>query len=377
MRLEKISSYEKLIELEDEWNCLLNKSETNTVFLSHEWIKNWWKFFGTNNDLFILVVRNHNNLVGIAPLMITYQSMLGVKTRKIKFIGTPLSDYSDFIAGKDKDKVLETIFEYLLENKNLWDSIILEEIPENSSTFNLSKGILKDSIYHEIFFTNESLSLNLNDIEEQDLHKITNKRDLRRHIKKLNESGKLTFSTINNKNDAMKYLEVLYQQHIINMDRKSIPSMYKDEKCKQFFNSLTKELLSKNMIGLYVLEFNGEPIAVQFGFNYNNKYLDYSRSYDLKYYNNGPGLILNKYFIEKYAKDGYDEVDFLRGSEDYKFRFSNKKIRNLGLAIHKNMTGHIVNKYYNKTKEKIMKNQEVHQFISKYINKISNNGLAS
>jgi hypothetical protein len=61
----------QLDQLENVWNKLLERSGSNTIFLTFEWISTWWKNFGAHHRLFIALVRKENEVIGIFPLMIT------------------------------------------------------------------------------------------------------------------------------------------------------------------------------------------------------------------------------------------------------------------------------------------------------------------
>lgn len=369
--IEKIDKYDKLVVLEEEWNLLLNKSEINTIFLTHEWITNWWKYFGQDKELFVLVVKNNDKIVGIAPLMLTVSKILSIKTKKIQFIGTPLSDYCDFIIEEEKEKALKAIYNHLLKNRKLWNSISLEEIPAHSSSLSLSKNILKGMTKHfDIVFSNKCLSMTFKGMDYEELEKKLKKKDISKNMKYFNKNGSIISYEVTDLSEAYALLNIFFEQHIKIWDKKGIPSMFKEDKYKEFFINLTNELLPKGKVGIWVLKFNQKPISMQFGFDYNNKYLEYCITYDLEYSKKGPGTILNKFLLENYFQRGYKEVDFSRGTEPYKYRFANKTTNNLGINVHKNTITYMFSKVYNKTKENIMKNEKLHKFVSRYKNKV-------
>ena len=57
-------------QLEPEWNALLTRSASNNIVLTFEWMSTWWQVFGDRGrQLYILVAREGDNIVGIAPLL--------------------------------------------------------------------------------------------------------------------------------------------------------------------------------------------------------------------------------------------------------------------------------------------------------------------
>ncbi|MFQ5754441.1 MAG: GNAT family N-acetyltransferase, partial [bacterium] len=135
LKINEITSFDEFIKLQVEWNELLSQCENDSVFLSHEWFKVWWKHFGENKQLFILLVREEETLVGIAPLMRVTEKIGNIRlfpSRQIRFIENCEAPHVDFIIKKNRLDVLQFIFNYLESVRNQWDIIILENVPNNS-----------------------------------------------------------------------------------------------------------------------------------------------------------------------------------------------------------------------------------------------------
>jgi len=74
--------------------------------------------------------------------------------------------------------------------------------------------------------------------------------------------------------------------------------------------------------------------------------------------------------IDRCLQIGLKEIDFSRGNELYKYRFTNKSSNNFGIVIHKNIVSLKLSNFYNKIKEAVIKNRDLHNFIIKYKNKV-------
>jgi len=64
IRVETISGYQEFLGLETVCNDVAE-------VLEHAWIRNWWECFGAESALHILVVKADDQLIAIAPLMLT------------------------------------------------------------------------------------------------------------------------------------------------------------------------------------------------------------------------------------------------------------------------------------------------------------------
>ena len=373
--IERIDTIDQITPLKSEWNSLLKKSETNIIFLTFEWIISWWKCFGKEKELFILLVKDNEKLVGIAPLMITTLN-LGIKIKKIEFIGTPLSNYCDFIISEkceDKRDVLRSIYDYLLKEKDSWDIISLKEIPEVSSTLTISEEILKSSnVLFSIFPDNISPIIIFEESERKEIEKKLNKKDIKRKLRGLNREGILGYNHCKDKNEAEMLLNIFFQQHIKRWKSTSTPSMFEDEKYKAFYHELTKSLLPKKWVDISVLRFNGGVIATQFGFTYNNKYEGYTHTYDKTYAKYSPGVILLMLNIENYLSKNFREFDLGRGDDPYKFRFSNIIKKNYKISIYKRYPISLIDKTINKLRLEIRKHSRLRYALREVKNRLTN-----
>ncbi len=258
----------------------------------------------------------------------------------------------------------------MLENKGRWDRIRLEEIPANSSTIEISGNALRQAKSNfDIHFNNDCHSLLLSD--GNFVAEIMRKRDISRHTRYFEENGTLSFRIITDR-ELKQSMDYFLDQHARQWQSRQMESAFLKKENKEFLIYLAQVLIRKDKLHLWSLNFNDVPIAFQFGFNHNNKYLAYCQSYDISFSKFAPSMILFRFLIAEYSKKNYSEVDFSRGSEQYKFRFSNKKTSNFGISINKSSISNLVGKGYNRIKEKIMKNPSLHEKINKYKSKLSN-----
>ncbi len=135
--IDRIDCFESLEGIKPAWKELLGKSDVDVIFLTPEWLEAWWKVYGEDRELYFLLVKSDDALIGIAPLMAGAGS--GRSRRVIEFIGVPNVDYSDIIA-EDKPLVWKHVMAYLDEHRREWTHISLTQIPERSSSLTYFRG---------------------------------------------------------------------------------------------------------------------------------------------------------------------------------------------------------------------------------------------
>ena len=99
MQIQVVSEDRDWERLEGEWRELVAASDADSPFLQWEWVSAWWRHYGMGNQLAVLLARNDEELLGIAPLFIEHRRP-PFGPRVIRFLGTGevFSEYLSFIA---------------------------------------------------------------------------------------------------------------------------------------------------------------------------------------------------------------------------------------------------------------------------------------
>ena len=130
--IEKFDGENVFDLLREQWRQLFAVTESSP-FLSWEWLSSWYKWFGAGRTPFILKATRENRLIGLLPLCLQEKKVLGMRLRRLAFIGEDVggADYLDLIAQpEDQAEILAAIFEFLKEN--CFDLIALENLASDS-----------------------------------------------------------------------------------------------------------------------------------------------------------------------------------------------------------------------------------------------------
>jgi CelD/BcsL family acetyltransferase involved in cellulose biosynthesis len=91
---------------------------------------------------------------------------------------------------------------------------------------------------------------------------------------------------------------------------------------EKFFLEICRRLLPTGWLQLQFLEVENVRAAAMLNFIYRNKVLVYNSGYDPEKYGQfSPGIILNARSIQDAIAAKRAVFDFLRGDEEYKYRF--------------------------------------------------------
>lgn len=361
MHIAALTDFNSIRHLKTRWNELVNKSGSNTVFQTYEWNESWWNAFGLKRDLIVLLVEQDNEIIGIAPLVISKKRINGIPEKVLGFIGSEnfSSDYCDFIIKAGEEKALVAILEWLLANKKLWTKIDLLNFPSHSTNLHTVEKYFKNTgmhFYSEYFL--EAPTCILNDPEV--CRQLVNKKSLKRHYNYFKQNGELVFRHCETTEEILNYLDVFFQQHIERRALTDEPSLFINPSQKQFYTKLVKSCMPKGWMKFAVVLFNGEPIAFHFGFEYARRFVWYKPSFAPKYLKKSPGEVLLKFLLEYAIEQQLDEFDFTVGDEVFKYRFANlvrtnHRLRVFGnklsysLALSRRALGKIKRSIVNKT----------------------------
>lgn len=349
--VSRIDNAEELLGLSKEWNKLLESCSHRNIFMTFEWIYSWWKHFGKGRNLYVLVASEEGQIKGIAPLMVSKIKNVGIRARKIEFIGMPLSDYSDFIIDyrdiKKGDEILQAFCDFLKSNKKDWDLINLNRIQEGSPTLKIFRSIRKPSRLSGGFSCDFAPRLvrgpsSIKD-NKQRVHKELRQdnkdpeKSMGRSVKRFlrDGKGKLT-SCNNNKEGCSEKIELIFSQHIKRWEGTPTTSMFNDENHREFFIEVMDLLMPKGLADIIYLPFNEKPAAFLLVFMYNDVFCDYMSTSDSSLSRYSPGRVLLKLSMDSEISSRYGVYDFMRGNHRYKLKYASQILRLNKIIIHQN-----------------------------------------
>lgn len=332
MKIREINSYSELIGLKEVWNNTL-KSAPHSIFSTWDWVTIWWKHFGEGRKLLALIAEEGNTVVGIAPLMCSSESIFGLPRTKIEFIGTPDSDYNNFIINQNYDNgdIVKLFVEYLNRTQKRWTLLNLTDIPDKANCLSYFKEnantqpVTKCS-YIVLPQTYEDFQKSLSYKQRGSVNNTINK------IKKNFSAELVDYSSPILCSEGMEHLIDLHQKR---WQTAGLSGAFSNKRIRDFHKDVAKSLANQGMLGLYILKFDGKPVSGSYGFKYQSKYYAYLPGFDPEYSKFGVGSILVPYLVEKFIEEGLVEFDLMRGDEGYKERWNAIPTLNYQTEIYK------------------------------------------
>jgi CelD/BcsL family acetyltransferase involved in cellulose biosynthesis len=331
LRIELVTRRSEIPLDAGQWNALVAANETNTIFQTFEWFDAWWKSFGAGRRLYFLVVRDGETIVGFAALA-RRRSRFG--WRVLEFAGTGNADYQDFVLPTDKPRQLEAICRFLRARRFSWERLALYNVPAQSSTHaalraaSVAAGL---KLVDEIRVDCPALTLGPDSTRARGL---INKYSLRRPLNWFRKRGEVRFRHVESIEEIAAFLPAFFEQHRRRWHAVGETSLFTKEQQRHFYEALARSLHPRGWLQFSVVEFNREPIAFHFGFDYDGCITWYKPSFDTRYAGHSPGLLLTRQLIADGLERARRELDFTIGDEAFKGRFCSHQRHNLYFGMY-------------------------------------------
>ena len=333
LEITEIDTFDQILELEPHWNHILQRSSSNNIFLTWEWISTCWRNYNNNRRLNTLLIKDRDSVEGILPLALTKTKR--VKKKRLEFIGVGVSDYQDFILTDKKNESINVLIGYFQEHKENWDVIDLQDVPENSSSL-----LLCDSSTKQGYKTKETIQsicpyLPIKGTWENYFDSLSKnmRGSLRRTRKRLAEAYTVEFHICNERDSLEDLLQHFFRLHKESWRERKGQNSVLTPIFEKFHTDMAKLLFERGWLNLSFIMADNVPIASIYGAEYNKKFYYFLMGFDPEYSKYGVGQLLFKHLIKYCFDKGLQEFDFLKGDEPYKYRWTKSNRKNLRVEI--------------------------------------------
>lgn len=305
--------------LAEPWRALHERSATATIFNSEVYARIWWQHFGTPGALQLWTVWDEDVLVGVAPL---YETVDEQGAPVLRFIGgVEVSDYLDVVTEPGREEeVLATLLAGWADAPCSCP-LDLHALPHASPSREAFLRLAPALGFHATA-EREAVCpvITLPDGWEAYLEQVDGKqrRELRRKLRKAGQEGLVSWYRVPPEGVAEE-MESFFHLHALSSPEKAA---FMTPPMRAFFIELALAFSARGWLDLCILLVNGLPAAASMGFRFRDAVLLYNSGFDSALTDSlSPGWLLLCYHIEATIAEGYRRYDFMRGDEEYKFRF--------------------------------------------------------
>jgi CelD/BcsL family acetyltransferase involved in cellulose biosynthesis len=329
--IRQVDNFEEFEHLGLIWNDLLQRSKDNDIFSTWEWLSCWWKHFGKDRELRVLIAEENGKIMAIAPLMLSkYNFMNFGRITGIEFIGSPHSDYNNLIWFENERQSLRLFMEHLAQETD-WDSLELRDVREGT----LSEKLLREPhAKWALELKDRTMSicpyLELPSTIEEFMARLrpSMRQQVRRTIRRLKDRCQVGVKVYSEFDSIQEAMDRFFDLHQKRWTSKGKTGDFESSAVRAFHIDLAQRLSAKGWLALSFLTVDEETVAANYSFDYEGKRYFYQSGFDPGFAAYSVGTLLHLKNIEMCMAKGLREYDFMRGGDWYKLRWPTKVRRN-------------------------------------------------
>ena len=293
-----------LSALEPEWRELWERDPAATPFQSPAWLIPWVRIFA-GPDWLVATMRRRGRLMAVLPLFLVEDD----HGRRLMSMGAGITDYADGVFDPEVGCREASL---LITALNDWPAIELLQIPGGSPLLAAAapRGWWDDRRPAEPCPV-MSLTTALPRRMRQNL----------RYYRARIERSEIEHALLSSRDAALPALECLFALHGARWQSRGSPGVLSDEKVRCFHRQAVPALADAGLLRMHVLHWQGTPVAIGYMLTAKARAYDYITGFDPDLAALGLGTVLIGCAIQTAAEEGAREFDFLRGREDYKYRW--------------------------------------------------------
>lgn len=306
-----------------QWNTLVEQCN-GSVFMTWHYQKVWWEVFG-RGKLLIVVSYENEQPIAIAPLF-TDEGM-------IYFVGSGGSDYLHFIGDIGDEHVLLQMLYTTIGKVPEFVGFLFYHIPtsfrmwEKFDVVSRKLGLL-------LIIEGEQVAPSMSIKSSPQIARVAvQKKSLLRHEAWFKKNGNLEVQHCSSSKEILPWLERFFEQHQHRWAVTPYPSLFNNTIQCLFYKRLAEAADESGWLRFNVVLHNEVPVAFHFGFLYNNSFLWYKPSFDIRMAKHSPGELLLRQLLIYAIDNSVKTFDFGLGDEAFKQRFATHihTVQNFGL----------------------------------------------
>ncbi len=310
--------------LRSDWNALLDESISHVPFLRYEYLVDWWQTRGGGEwpaecELAIVTAMENGRLAGIAPFFRAEHA----GRKALMLLGSiEVSDYLDFIVRPaDLDEFLAELLPFLAQEAPDWQSLDLYNLLDSSPSLTalpraaagLGWGYASQQLEHSPYISLPGdWETYLASIDKKQRHEI------RRKMRRTEEAGvpidwSVTTDPAALNADMETFLGLMAQD--------PEKATFLTPAMRQHMRNTMRCAFEAGCLQLAFLNIDGKRAAGYLNFHYIDRLWIYNSGLDRSFSEFSPGWVLLGNLLQWANENGIREFDFMRGDEEYKYRF--------------------------------------------------------
>lgn len=325
-RVAVIDSAREWDRYRDRWDGLVDRVAGATAFQRFRFLRTWWRHFGADKQLHVVVAERDGTLCGALPFQIAERRKLGRRYRVLELIGMPDElDRPCLLVPGDSDALWAALLGGLSRSRGLWQLIQLDELETGGAQIaRLSRWAKNHGLWcwttplHPVPYLEKTTSF--------DDYLAGRSRKFRKSLRNARNRARrhpgLRYEEARDPGDVARLLETFFR-----IERESWKAReQRDVGRIAAYPAFYRDLLSGSpqwQPHAIVQYLGGRPSAATFGFRQGDEYYALQIAHDQRFDRYSPGTLLEWFEMERFfANPDVSRYEFLGGSGFNKRRWT-------------------------------------------------------
>jgi CelD/BcsL family acetyltransferase involved in cellulose biosynthesis len=340
LQVEVYENFEELCGLQSEWDAFMESVDAE-IFLTFDWCRIWWKFYGKKRRLAIFVFREQNNICAILPLFFETIWLGPISVRAIRIVG---ADYMPVTVSvpikKDFINRVVKILLITIEARWRWDILYLGSL--------CGRYLLADQIVQAFKYAlGTSYHYEVESKEVQTYYEVAKdwehqvaglasriRNNARRTYKEISQNNISVCSSLASEEDLSEMFDNFVEMHQNHWQQLGMPGHFGAWPASaDFHREVAGIQVRLNRLRLIETKFDDQVVGYEYVYKFNRTYYCFLSARREKEINPRIGYkwISFHEILENALKDSVSCLDSMRGKYDYKLEMGGKyfSIKNL------------------------------------------------
>jgi CelD/BcsL family acetyltransferase involved in cellulose biosynthesis len=327
LQVEIFKNFEEMSSLQQEWDDFI-ESIQGEIFLTYDWCRLWWSYYGIGRRLIIYVFRNSGRIVGILPIFWERVWLGPFSARLVKIVSSDFSPVT--LSFPVACEWVETVLESLVDNLGRilkWDAIYFGPISGKDgsaeSIYRFSKSRVAEDYEVRVSTNGVQSYIPIEGDWEAQIASLS--KGQRKHVRRafrdiISKNITITMNTASEA-DLVGVFEDFVKMHQAMWQKRFKPGHFKAWSCSHdFHRKLAEVQLRQGRLRLLQIFFNGVCVDTEYIFKFGEQYCWflngrvewlYEKRIDFKW-------IALKEIVQLACSEGVSCVDAMRGKYEYK-----------------------------------------------------------
>jgi len=328
------------LQLRPDWDRLFNANPRHSPFLSWGWVDAWLRHIAREHELQIIYFRDTDGIIQYILPLHRPTSKLGFRSRKVMLVcsyGLECSDSLGCICAPGlEDQSAEITASAIIQVLDRHDTISLGFLDSTGDFPARLKAAMQSGDW-KIRIRSDAVCpiVGLPASWDEYLRKLSSnfRSQVRRSYKQVGGEGKPVFVSVDS-SDAEAFADDLIRLNRSRMQTKGEQSSLENKAFQTFLREVIPYMAAHELAWMDVIVQDENILGSALNFVHGDTVYFYMGGFDDKARKIRPGTALFALVIQRGISRGYAAYDFLRGDEEYKYRWSATDAMTHNVAIY-------------------------------------------